>query len=305
VSNNKVNNLDDFVSVMNEGMTLDVVPSLLQSEAESYGHSAKESMLRQWVKSYDSHTLRVSSLGSPAVLQALTVFGYHEGARPNRLRRIFSRGDVDEAELIALMNAHGLSVRNQQLEVDWNEVLGHIDGIVDESNIGSTVLDIKTTQPYKFDAWKKKGIDNDAYLTQIGVYQQATGTDNAAIVLSNKANSELFVQRFTSKELEPYLTRALRVVEAIRSMTYDDLFSGSVIQAPPVEQHICKRKEVDGVYTVPESMRYSPFRHVYYKLYTERDCYGKPKEYVEDYRYGRESERALERLIKTGEVVTS
>lgn len=299
-----INNLDDFVSMMNEGLTLDVDSSLLESEAIEYGKQATVSMLRQWAPREDGNTLRVSSLGRPAVLQALTTFGYHEGARPNRLRRIFSRGDVDEAEVIALMNAHGFSVLRQQEEIEWNGVLGHIDGIVMEGDY-STVFDMKTTQPYKFDTWKRRGIDNDGYLTQIAVYQEALGTDNAAIIFSNKANSELAVQHFSKEELQPYLDRALKVVTAIRSMTYDDLFTGEVIQAPPPEQAICKRKAIEGVYVVPESMRYSPFRSVFYRLEEERDCYGKSKEYVSEMLYGEESERELERLIRSGEVVTS
>lgn len=305
-----INNLDDFVSMMNEGLTLDVDSSLLESEAIEYGKQATVSMLRQWAPREDGNTLRVSSLGRPAVLQALTTFGYHEGARPNRLRRIFSRGDVDEAEVIALMNAHGFSVHQQQEEIEWNGVLGHIDGVVyersDFDDEGySTVFDMKTTQPYKFDTWKKKGIDNDGYLTQIAVYQEALGTDNAAIIFSNKANSELAVQHFTNEELQPYLDRALKVVTAIRSMTYDDLFTGEIIRAPEPEQAICKRKAIDGVYVVPESMRYSPFRSVFYRLEQERDCYGKTKEYVSEMLYGDESERELERLIQSGQVTTN
>lgn len=302
---NKVKSLTEFVNLINEGVGIQLAPSSLEKQAHLYGQAAEASLKRQWSERENGNTLRVSSLGRPAVLQALTTFGYHEAEYPNRLRRIFTRGDVDEAELIALMNAHGLPVVRQQEEIEWNGVLGHTDGEVFEGG-EFTIFDIKTTQPYKFDKWKKSGIDNDAYITQIAVYQEATKAQRAAIVVSNKANSELTVQYFTPEELEPYKTRALRVVEAIRSLdSVNDIFSSTIIQAPPVERHICKRKAVDGVFTVPESMRYSPFRSVFYKTYSEKNCYSKLTEYVEDYRFGNESIKELERLLAGGKVIKS
>lgn len=269
----------------------------LKHVIDSYGLAVKESFIRQYVERKETETaLRVSSLGKPAVLQALTVLGLEKATEPTtKLRHIFHTGDVFEAYLIAYMQLCGYDVEQEQCEVNFNGVLGHID-LVASTPSGKVVLEVKTMSQNYFYNFLKEPNDERGYLTQAAIYSRCM---NLPIywVCCNKGTHEVKIVKPDVEAFDLVLKRAEKLIPKLRALTsLEDVVS--TLTCPPVVPELFRRKET-GNYLVPPAMKYSPFRHCWYEIETEYTKAGKPKEYVVDYYPKEEVLERLQRMTGT------
>jgi hypothetical protein len=244
-------------------------------------------------------TLRVSSLGKPAVLQALTVLGVDNfSVLTTKLRHVFHTGDVFEAYLKAYMKLCKYAVLDEQAEVNFKGVLGHIDLAV-ETPSGKVVLEVKTMSQNYFYNFIREQDDARGYLTQAAVYSHCMSLPIYWVCL-NKGTHEIKVIKPDVESFDKVLERAERLIPKLRAISsLEDLVD--TLQCPPVEQEVFRRKET-GNFLVPASMRYSPFRHCWYEIETTQDG-KKPKEYVLDYLPKDEVLKRLRRMTEVSATV--
>lgn len=246
-----------------------------------------EQVSREFYTSYDDpnkkegRILRASTLGQPSVIQAMKVLGYDnrvpsEGTE-NRVSSLFMDGHLFESSIVAHLAAHpDFEVLDQQREIEFEGVFGHIDGVV-ETGHGKVLLEAKTMSPYYFDKFVKAPNDARGYITQLAIYTEALDLPGAWIC-KNKATSEVALVVPDEEALEEARYRAHLLVPLLRKIEkFEDIFE--VFQAPEPVEEICKKKAT-GRMLVPEEMRYNPWRHVFYDIETARNCYSKYTEYV-------------------------
>ena len=114
-------------------------------------------------------------------------------------------------------------------------------------------------------------------MTQLGIYTEVLGIPGVWIA-KNKATSEVAVVVPNEDDLKEARYRAHLLVPLLRKIEkFEDIFQ--VFQAPEPIEEICKKKAT-GRLLIPEEMRYSPWRYVFYDLEVARNCYSKSTEYV-------------------------
>lgn len=154
-----------------------IIESILQ-------HFTKEEKDRDWSKG-----LRGSSAGKCARAIAYQIHGYEAEPLSARARMVFRMGDLVEQDLVNACLSSGVDLVNQQEEVsliiDGVEIKGHIDG-----QIGSTIIDFKSTNTFRFRECKKGTVD-DSYKAQMHFYMKAKGLKNALIVYYDKNTSQV------------------------------------------------------------------------------------------------------------------
>lgn len=266
--------------------------------ADTYAKEVRASILRQYNKqdAVGEKRLRASSLGKPAVVQAMAFLGYSEGdILDNRLRHIFHTGDVFEAFFFAMAEAGGLPVRHQQADIEFDGVPGHIDGVL-ETPDGPLLVELKTMSDRYYSSFTRRPNDDRGYVTQLAVYSHALNLPAAWVVI-NKGNHQVSVVTPDEDALTAARERATNVIAAIKEIkTFDDVFEK--LAAPPLNDDVC-RKQPSGKLVIPESMRYSKWRHVFYDTYTEKDCYRKDKEYATDRTDRLQARQRLDSLLAT------
>lgn len=275
--------LKNFITYINDGVEFHPwSASILGKYIENLRQISKE-FFTNWedpdVK--EGRILRASTLGQPSVVQAMKVLGYDNKVpgvgTENRLSRLFMDGHVFEAEIIAHMEAYpGFSVVDQQREIEFEGVFGHIDGVVDTGH-GKVLIEAKTMSPYYFDKFIKEPNDVRGYVTQLAIYTEALGLPGVWIC-KNKATSQVAMVIPNEEELVEARYRAHLLVPLLRKIeTFEDIFE--VFQAPEPVEEVCKKKAT-GRFLVPEEMRYNPWRYVFYDITKERNCYSKYTEYA-------------------------
>lgn len=253
--------------VSHSGMTPEIANEYAQAEADS--------LMRQFDpnKEEKSTALRVSSLGKPAVLQALKVLGYDEnGYVSNKMRHIFKTGDTFESYLIALCKVFGAEVSLAQAEVEFMGVKGHIDFVYNNE----CIVEVKTASPNYFSKFVREPNDDRGYITQAAIYSKCLNLPIYWLML-NKATHELAIVTPDSTKLESAVSRAERIIPLLTSIssTSDVL---TKFRVPPAVEETYRRKKT-GYYVMPDSMKYSSFAPLFYELEEEEN-----KRYVTGYR---------------------
>lgn len=279
----EIRKLKNFVSYINDGhdfhpWTEEILKKYLANI---------ELVSREFFTEYDDpntkegRILRASSLGQPSVVQAMKVLGYDnrvptEGTE-NRLSRLFMDGHVFEAEIVAHLEAYPeFNVVDQQREIEFEKVFGHIDGVVD-TGYGKVLIEAKTMSPYYFDKFIKAPNDVRGYVTQLAIYTEALDLPGVWIC-KNKATSQVALVLPNEADLQEARYRAHLLVPLLRKIEkFEDIFE--VFQAPEPIQEVCKKKTT-GRLIVPEEMRYNAWRYVFYDIEVARNCYSKNTEYV-------------------------
>lgn len=283
MSTKAIRKLKQFISHINDGRTFyPWSQETLDRYVESIRQVSKE-FFTTWEDpdTKQGRILRASTLGQPSVVQAMKVLGYDnkvpgEGTE-NRVSRLFMDGHVFEAELIAHLEAHPeFSVEDQQREIAFEGVFGHIDGVVDTGH-GKILIEAKTMSPFYFDKFVKTPNDARGYITQLAIYTEALDLPGVWIA-KNKATSQVAMIVPDEEELVEARYRAHLLVPLLRKIeTFEDIFE--VFAAPEPIEEVCK-KRTTGRFIIPEEMRYSPWRHVFYDIEVSRNCYSKQTEYV-------------------------
>lgn len=118
-----------------------------------------------------------------------------------KLEHIFSIGDWEENNLIALLESIGAKVHGQQTEVKGlaGHVKGHIDCLI--SNLpffeNETLLgEFKTANDKSFKEFKQKGVQekNRAYYFQMQAYMGHLKLNNACFIVRNKNDSNIYIE---------------------------------------------------------------------------------------------------------------
>jgi hypothetical protein len=114
-----------------------------------------------------------------------------------RLARIFERGDLEEARVIADLKGKGIPTSSQQREIvdDTGHIRGHIDGCVTEvPGAEKTIhlLEVKTMNASRYKQYKKNGLARNfrAYWAQIHLYMGYLKISRCLYVVTNKDNEE-------------------------------------------------------------------------------------------------------------------
>ena len=148
----------------------------------------------------------ISGLGGPCSRKIWYDFHWaYDRMIPQRLARIFERGDLEEPRVIRDLAAAGVHVKNMlkdQLEVA--DVTGHIKGHPDGMAINIPgaektmhLLEIKTMNRKRYTDYVKKGlrITNPSYWSQVHTYMGQLKLTRCLFVVVNKDNEERHYER--------------------------------------------------------------------------------------------------------------
>lgn len=265
--------LDTFVDDWND--------DCLQTDYYSPGYGAlvDESFSRNFQLSEASQSpgLRVSSLGSYGIVQAIKVVSWNqyrrslkEKATIGRKADIFHTGDVIEARLLAVMEGSGFEVKHKQEAIVWNGVTGHPDGMVE-----NTVFDVKTSSSGNFKRYMKN--PPLSYVTQLAVYADALNASFAALLFYDKDNCQLGIKYLDYDVMQAARERAAGIIEGVNScITIKDVYD--VFDVPePLEEVFQKRGT--GKYYAPYDL-YAPFPDLLYERVADKSGYGNEREYI-------------------------
>lgn len=262
----------------------------LEAWANEYAEAMKLSLLRQFVKrEEDDNILRISSLGRPAVLQALKITSVYEqlvkaglwvNEQPTlKMREVFHRGDQFEAFLLFHLKRLGYDVVSTQETVTFMGVPGHTDAII-ESSGQRLLLEVKTMSDSYFRKFTKEPDDERGYLTQMALYSDCVALPGVWVCL-NKGTHEIALVVPNPDALATAKARAERIIPIFSNVKYfEDVIT--LFKAPPTVPEVYQRKKT-GREMLNPSIKYSPFRNLFYHIFEEKNGYGKPTEYVADY----------------------
>lgn len=242
--------------------------------------------------------LRLSQIGKPGVLQALWSLGFpHSGGLAIKHRLTFHSGDVFEALLVLLLQAAGYEILDwnnnniytgvdpvtEDKYVEFEGVRGHTDIVVRDTVDNSVfIIEAKTSNDRYFTSFMKKPDDERGYVSQLALYQKSLDLPGCWVFF-NKNTSEFGVQFLPEDLKESALARAHVLIPILRDIKkWDNLVdsvANGVLQAPPPINEVFQRKQT-GALLVPQSMKYSPYRHCFYDIIVETNGYLKPTEYV-------------------------
>ena len=240
-----MNTLQSFVDRFNSKESADLFLTALKAD---YTESLEKR----------THT-GVSELGKPAIITAVKrLHPDLELDPPLKAKLRMHFGNLMEQAMIQIMKHYG-DVSLEQSEVEFNGILGHIDGVWE----GRIVFDIKMMSSGYYDWFTKKPNDNRGYLTQIACYSACLNLDPAMLCI-NSDTFELSLVKFDPNFLEGYVERAILVSDALHKITDWDTLLESGIVAPMPEPEIYK-KEPTGNYLVPTTMKYTALKPCCYE----------------------------------------
>lgn len=158
----------------------------------------------------DSETLRCSGIGETCERRLWLAFRWaHEPWNPDaRLKRIFKNGHDRETRLVEMLKLAGIDLqdRNPETGEQWRVSLasgflaGSCDGIatgVPEAPVTPHLVEIKTMNKARWDAWRRKGVQESdpKYFVQMQLYMLGLNLTRALFVAENQDSKEIETQR--------------------------------------------------------------------------------------------------------------
>lgn len=147
---------------------------------------------------------------------------------PGRILRLFRRGHIEEATIVADLRAIGMDVRNsgtKQTRVDFgSHVSGSLDAII-ESGVPDApkarhIAEFKTHSKKSFDALEKDGValSKPEHFIQMQVYMHGTKIDRALYLAVCKDDDRIYTERvrYDKAVAEKYIARGRRLALADR-----------------------------------------------------------------------------------------
>lgn len=141
-----------------------------------------------------------------------------------RVALIFGDGNHYEGKVIKYLRLAGYEVEHagpdDQLEFSWHNDLcrGHADGVIHKVTNRPHILEIKSANRKRFDAFRNFGIRNTApaYYCQVQCYMLSSGLERALMVVYCKDSSEIYTERiyFVRQEAEALKQRAYTIITA-------------------------------------------------------------------------------------------
>jgi len=124
---------------------------------------------------------------------------------PGRMKRLFARGQREEAEVVKYLEMAGIVVTdtgNDQSRVDFGcHVSGSIDGVIQsgvpEAPTAKHILEVKTHNTKSFDTLVKHGVQiaKPMHYTQMQMYMSGTKIDRALYVAVCKNDDRIYTER--------------------------------------------------------------------------------------------------------------
>tara|TARA_R110000787_G_scaffold99187_2_gene203683 strand:- start:2339 stop:3367 length:1029 start_codon:yes stop_codon:yes gene_type:complete len=173
--------------------------------------------------------LGASSLGHPCERWVWLSFRWAVREQiPGRIRRLFRRGQNEEATVVADLEAIGVAVRNtgdNQKVIDFGvHVGGSMDGIIESGLPGAIkarhVLEIKTHNKKSFDDVNKKGVKDSKpiHWAQVQLYMLGAKIERALYVAVCKDDDRIYTERvkFDKDAAQNLLSRGQRLATTER-----------------------------------------------------------------------------------------
>ena len=144
--------------------------------------------------------LGMSAIGDPCERKLWFGFrGFTPLPLDGRVIMLFRFGDRVEEEVIHWLRAAGYHVEGQQegFSDHGGWFSGHCDGIIHGITNQPHILEIKSCNAKKFNAFKKYGVQKtyQIYWDQSQCYMGYAGLERALFVIQNKDNSEIYTER--------------------------------------------------------------------------------------------------------------
>ncbi len=189
-----------------------------------------------------SPVLRCSGLGESCDRRLWYAFRWaHEPERFGaRIRRIFANGHDRETRIVAMLKAAGIDVQDRdpatgkqwRVELIDGVLTGSCDGIatgVPEAPVTPHLLEIKTMNRERWDAWRRKGVrvSDPKYFVQVQLYMHGLGLDRALFVAENQDTKEIEAERIV---YEPAF--ALAQIERARRIAFSEALPPRINDSP-------------------------------------------------------------------------
>lgn len=219
----------------------------------------------------DKSGLRISSLGKPALLQALSKVGVSDWDNSDTMspRRQFPLflGHIVEAAVMVMLYEQGVDIHGLQDEVMFEGVPGHIDALYGSN----AVLDVKSMSNNYYRSFTSAPDDDRGYITQLLCYAEACNVAHAYVVCIDKQFGEMDVVELTDDVLpfprHKYLDRARAVIEMMGGVS-DVPSAFDVFSVPPLlDIPNSKYKQVAN------NMKYGPWKNMFYLMTKPDDPY--------------------------------
>jgi len=219
--------MKDFVNFLNDAHNYRVYeyPELSELTMEiqddlrtMYATTVQEQLFIE--KKYEGGGIGVSQLGKPAII---TAWDYHMGKTHNgppsyALKRKWLDGHLFELWVFFLLRSLGYEVEHQA-SVSVNAVIpnGHPDFVVTNKKGCMFVVECKHMSDSNYKQYKKKGMYNDQYITQLALYCRALNCPGMWVI-GNTDTGECMGIPFDELQIkanETYVTRAMQVASVV------------------------------------------------------------------------------------------
>lgn len=155
-------------------------------------------------------------------------YSYHKFPKKrssSRLLRLFNRGKLEEARIIAYLTLMGLDVHatdennNQFYFKEWDGAFsGHCDGIIKLSEEEYILLEMKTMNTKSFTELTSKGVQRSHphYYSQVQVYMGAFNLQQSLFVTVCKETDDIYFQlvSYDEQEYKAMRSKAYNIITA-------------------------------------------------------------------------------------------
>lgn len=204
-------------------------------------------------KKYESGVFGCSQLGKPAIVTAWDYFYGVEKSPPSfALQRKFYLGHMFELDVCYYLMRLGYSVQHQVNVQVSPLVQGHPDFVItDPQTQVRCVVECKHVDDARYKHYKKRGMDNQSYATQLALYCSHLKCDGVWVI-GNACTGEMMAIPLPYNDVEvlygELIARAHTITITCKSCeTFEEALKSGV--APP-----SPRRRKDGSFFIPPEM---------------------------------------------------
>ena len=245
-------NLEQFAEAWNNGTIRASFPDDLRA---FFANSCEDALLDTYETEREMRYPRVSAMGYPLLKHALlkvkpelssfTGNGFH-----------FMKGHLFEALVVTLMTALNMDVHSLQAEVQFEGMLGHIDGMLGDD----IVFDVKALNHYYWERFTAEPDNDSGYLTQLAIYRECLGVPWGVFIAIDAWFGSIAIVTL-GDELDGYLEQAYEDAQILESVkTVHD----ACAIAPP--EPVFDPARSTKFRFVPPSLKYGPWKEFFYEL---------------------------------------
>jgi hypothetical protein len=242
----------EFADRWNAGLLRTHIPEDIRA---FFANACEDALIDVFENEKELRYPRVSAMGYPLLKHALLkVCPELTGNSGNGFH--FLKGHLFEAAVTSLAAAAGADVHSLQHEVEWEGMLGHIDGMWGDD----TVFDVKALNSYYVERFVSQPDNDSGYLTQIAIYREALGVPRAGFFVLNAWFGQLHWVP-VNDELDEYLEAAYddaRILTGVKKLE-------DAVEIPPPSPVFDPTRSTKFRF-VPPSLKYGPWKQLFYEL---------------------------------------